>query len=272
MNEPDSRTTFADVALAFERRGWLGTILFDRAEKKNAFSQKMWAALPDMVAGIKADEQIRVVIVRGAGGTFCAGADISEFAEIYADRASSDRANEIIRNAQRALRALPRPTIALVEGACVGGGCGLALACDLRFVAGSARFGITPARLGLAYSFHDTMQLVEKVGAAAAKDILFSGRLFDGGEALRIGLVDRVFAPSALEAETLAYATQLSELAQGSIRIAKAAINALSDHLADQLSPQYADRVSATFDSADFLEGRRAFLEGRRPRFGDPSQ
>lgn len=267
MDEPHSRTAFADGALALERRGWLATILFDRAAKKNAFSQKMWAALPEIVAEIECDEQIRVVVVRGAGGTFCAGADISEFAAVHADRASSDRANEIIREAQRALRSLSRPTIALVEGACVGGGCGLALACDLRFAAENARFGITPARLGLAYSFHDTLQLVEKVGAAAAKDILFSGRLFDAAEAFRIRLVDRVFAADALETETLAYATQLSELAQGSIRTAKAVINAVSDHLADGLAPQYADRVSSAFDSADFREGRQAFLEGRRPIF-----
>ncbi len=267
MNAAERRESFAGGPLVLEQRDWLATILFDRVAKRNAFSLAMWRAVPEVVARIEADESIRAVVVRGAGGAFCAGADIGEFAEIYAERSSADSANAVIREAQRGLRALARPTIALVEGACIGGGCGLALACDLRFASVDARFGITPSNLGLAYSFEDTMQLVEKVGVASAKDMLFSARLLDAEEAFRIRLIDRVFPPDTLEAETLAYAAALADLSQGSIRAAKAMTNAAVDHLGDQLAGRFEERFSAAFDSPDFREGREAFLARRPPRF-----
>lgn len=267
MEAVAQREAFAGGHLVLEKRDWLATILFDRAAKRNAFSLAMWCGLPEILTCIEADESIRVVIVRGAGGNFCAGADIGEFPEIYADKSSADSANAMIREAQRRLRALARPTIALVEGACVGGGCGLALACDLRFASVDARFGIPPSRLGLIYSFQDTMQLVEKVGVASAKDMLFSARLLDADEALRVRLIDRLSSPKTLEAETLAYATALANLSQGSIRAAKAMVNAAADQIGDNLAGRFADLVASAFDSPDFGEGRDAFLARRSPQF-----
>lgn len=267
MTNSASEQSFAEGALLLVRRGAIATVVLNRPERRNAVNQAMWRALPALMAAIEADPAVRVTILRGAGGTFSAGADIAEFAEVYADAGAAERYNELVRAAQKAFRDLPRPTLALVEGACVGGGCGLALACDLRFAAADARFGITPAKLGLAYSLPDTLQLVEKVGAAAAKDLLFSARLIGAPEALAISLVDRVAAPDALEAEAQAYAENLAALSQTTIRTAKTMVNAASDALAEELAPRFKALFDAAFTGADFAEGRSAFLEKRPPNF-----
>ena len=156
--------------------------------------------------------------------------------------------------------------IAVITGACVGGGCGLALACDLRFAAPEARFGVTPARLGLAYSFEDTIQLVEKVGPARAKDILFSARLIPAMEALEIGLIERVVPAAALETIATTYAEGLADLSPAAILAAKRMVNAV---VAPAPGAYKAGQhiIDAVFESTDFIEGRTAFLERRPPRF-----
>jgi enoyl-CoA hydratase/carnithine racemase len=248
------------------RDGGIAIIELNRPGKKNAISQAMWQGLAAIAAQLEADETCRTVIVRGAGGNFSAGADIGEFEAVYASAQSAAQYNAVVRAAQLALRELPRPVIAMVEGVCVGGGCGIALACDLRFAASNARFAITPARLGIAYSFADTAQLVEKVGPARAKDILFSARMLDAPEALATGLVDRVHPQDALEGEVMAYAAQLSALSQTSIRAAKAMINAMG--APDKADAASFDQVFAeSFSGPDFAEGREAFLARRAPKF-----
>lgn len=260
---------FADGRILLEP-GRIARLLINSPEKRNALSRAMWAGIGNAVALIADDPGIRVVILAAVQGdgppAFSTGADISEFDAVYADDESTRAYNAQVRAAQAVLRDLPRPVIAMISGACVGGGCGLALAADLRFADTSALFGITPSRLGLAYSPEDTAQLLEKVGPAMAKDILFSARLLDAEEARTVGLADRVFAPDQLEAETLAYAEKLASLSSGSIRTAKAVVNALAN-------PQPADMSALrvlfeqSFTSADFAEGRVAFLEKRKPDF-----
>lgn len=250
--------------------GRIARITIAAPTRRNAISRAMWAALPVLCARIAGDQSIRAVILRAEpaadGPVFSAGADITEFAEVYATPDSTAAYNAAVRAGQQALADLPRPVIAAVAGACVGGGCGLALGADLRFAAEGARFGITPARLGLAYSLEDTARLVSVVGPSRAKDMLFSGRLLDAAEALRIGLVDRVVAPDALTAEVAAYAEALADLSPGSIRAAKAAVDAAASPDAARAAQARA-LVEAAFASADFHEGKRAFLEKRRPRF-----
>ena len=170
----ETAESFADGRLRLSRKGSITVLELNQPARRNAISQAMWRALPDVVRQIEADAGCRAVIVRGASKMFSAGADISEFSEIYADWKSSNACNNLIRFGLQALRDLDRPTIGLVDGICVGGGCATALACDLRFAATDARFAITPAKLGLSYSIGDTRRLMEKVGAARAKDILFS--------------------------------------------------------------------------------------------------
>lgn len=258
---------FADGKLRLAR-GRIAVLELNQPEKRNALSQDMWQALPDVCAAIASDAGIKVLVLRGAGGkAFSAGADISEFAAVYGSPDDSKRANHAIRLAQAELRTLDRPTIAMVDGVCVGGGLGVALACDFRFAAPDARFAITPARLGLAYSFHDTAQLVEKVGPVRAKDILFSARLLDAAEALSFGLIDRVHTAETLWNETVAYAEGLASLSQTSIRASKAIINGISDTLTLH-AMRYQAVSDASFTGADFQEGYRAFLEKRKPEFG----
>lgn len=222
----------------------------------------MWQALPevcDRLAGA------RVVVVTGAGGAFSAGADIAEFDTVYADEQSIRAANGVVRAAQQALADLPCPVIAQIDGVCVGGGCGLALHADLRFASDRSKFAITPARLGLAYSFEDTARLVRTVGMSSAKDILFSARLLASDEALRVGLVDFVVPAKALEGAVEEYIATLAALSAESQAIAKATINAV----AAGCDPDDACRArfEASFSSRDFREGVAAFRGKRKPDF-----
>lgn len=235
--------------------------------RRNAMTRAMWQALPAICDRVAADPGIRVLVVHGAGdAAFSAGADISEFTQVYATPDSTRAYNAEVRAAQAALRDLPRPVIAEVRGACFGGGCGLALACDLRFAGASARFAITPAKLGLSYSPEDTWQLIEKVGPARSRDMLFSGRALDATEALAIGLVDRLCPDDVLDPAVAEYAGRLADLAPGALATVKATINALTAPPNDP-----GGRVQALFDarfsSAEFAEGTRAFLEKRPPRY-----
>lgn len=261
--------SFADGGVLLHK-GTIARIELNAPDRRNAMRRAMWEAMIEICDVIAADDQIRVVLLVAAQGegkaAFCAGADISEFAEVYATEDTTRAYNALVRTAQARLRALPRPVIAVISGACVGGGCGLALAADLRFADTTVRMGITPTKLGLAYSPEDTMQLLEKVGPAKAKDLLFSARLMDGAEALDCGMVDRLLAPADLDAAVEDYAAALACLSAGSIRAAKAIINGLTDPGQPDMAALRAI-FEASFASADFTEGRAAFLERRKPEF-----
>lgn len=266
MIRGESERDYAGGLIRLALASGLAVVTIDRPAVRNAISQAMWQAFAAIAADLDADPTLRVVLLRGAGETFSAGADIAEFETVFADPASRDAYNAIVREAQAALRAVACPTIAVIDGNCIGGGCGLALACDLRFASARARFAITPAKLGLGYSFGDTLQLVEKVGAARAKDMLFSARALAAEEALAAGLVDRVFAVESVEAEALAYAETVADLSQATIRSVKRFVNAIADrHLdgTERFEPAY----RAVFEAPDFAEGRSAFMEKRKPRF-----
>ncbi len=259
---------YADGRLRLHQ-GHIARIEINAPKRRNAMARAMWEAVPAICERIAADTEIRAVLLSAspdAGGIFSAGADISEFDAVYANMASTRAYNSCVRLAQQALRALPRPVIAVIGGACVGGGCGLALAADLRFVSNDARFAITPARLGIAYSPEDTAQLIEKVGSARAKDILFSGRMLTAEEALAFGMVNRVLDSAELEATAQAFAEDIAKLSPESIRTAKAIINRLSEPDAETCRELYA-MFEASFLSPDFAEGRKAFLEKRPPKF-----
>ena len=257
-------TSEADIYLRREDRR--ADLVLNRPHKRNALNLGMWRAIPELLGQAADDPAIRLLVVRGAGDSFAAGADITEFETAYpsADAALANQA--VMLSAMAALEDFPKPTLALIRGACVGGGCGLALCCDLRFAADDARLGITPAKLGLVYGVSDTRRLTQAVGVSAAKDILFTGRLLDANEARRIGLVDRVVAANDLDAELDAFAASLTGTSGFTATATKRVFGMLRAGDGDDTAESRALFASA-FDGADFREGFLAFTQKRRPDF-----
>lgn len=255
--------SFAGGALRLDP-GRVARLTLEAPATRNAMTRAMWAALPQVAARVAADPEIRVLVLTGAGGAFSAGADIGEFAEVYATAESAAAYNAGVRAALAALTGLRKPLLARIEGPCVGGGVAMALTADLRFAAEGSVFAITPARLGIAYSPADTALLLAKVGPAAAKDLLFSARRVTAAEARALGLVERVVPAADLDAEVAAYAETLAAMSPASLAQAKATIDAMAPRVAD---PALEAAFAALFSGPDFAEGRAAFLEKRAPRF-----
>lgn len=253
--------------LVVERSGAVATLVLNRPDSHNAVRLGMYEALPDLLAEVDGDQAVKVLVVRGAGQkAFASGADISEFREVRANAETARAYNERVAAAELALEGMSKPTIAMVHGYCIGGGCGLALACDLRFVDERARFGITPAKLGLVYSLDSTKRLVDVVGPSRAKWILMSGQLVNADRAHQIGLADEVVPTDDLEKLTYEFAELLCTRAQFSIRATKQIVTRI---LAGQTEDDEATRDlrNSSFDTDDYAEGVRAFLEKRPPTF-----
>jgi enoyl-CoA hydratase/carnithine racemase len=252
----------SDLSLIF--LGPVARLTLNRPERRNAMTGAMWRGLVDVCAEIEARADVAVVIVEGAGGHFCSGADIGEFDVAFADTESACAYLGGIEAGLNALAALDRPTVACVEGSCVGGGLAVALACDLRFVAEDAHLAVPPAKLGLLYGPVETRLLVEAVGPAVAKDLLFSARRVSADEALRLGLVNRVLPGAELKGAVETYARDLTTLSAASIRGAKKAVRAALDGDSAGLR----GLVETAALGADFREGRAAYQAKRAPRFG----
>jgi enoyl-CoA hydratase/carnithine racemase len=253
--------------LRLDRGGAVATLTLDRAQTRNAIRLAMYERLPRLLAEVAADPEVKVLVVRGAGDrAFASGADIGEFLEVRGDAESARSYNERVAAAERALAGLSKPTIAMVHGYCIGGGCGLAVACDFRFADERARLAITPSKLGLVYSLESTKRLVDLVGPARAKWMLMSGAQLDAELALRVGLVDEVTAPDELEKHTYEFAELLTTRAQYSVRAAKEIVGRI---VAGQTEEDEASTRlrNDSFDTADYAEGVRAFLDKRPPSF-----
>ncbi|WP_037863130.1 enoyl-CoA hydratase/isomerase family protein [Streptomyces sp. NRRL S-340] len=231
----------------------VATVVVHHPAKRNAMTAAMWRALPPLLDRLAADPGVRALVLTGADGTFCAGADISTLRESPAE------AQQLAVLAEEALAAFPRPTLAAVRGHCVGGGAQLAAACDLRFAEEGALFGVTPARLGIVYPASATRRLVSLVGPATAKYLLFSGELIGARRALRTGLVDEVLPEGGLDervAEFTRLLTSRSPLTQ-----------AAAKEFADGRTDRDAHWAAQARGSGDTAEGVAAFLERRAPRF-----
>lgn len=254
--------------IGVEINGPIGWLVIDNPTRKNAVTLAMWRDIPRAVEELCDDEAVRVIVVRGAGEeTFIAGADITEFASTRADSGSARIYEEANAAAFDALRQSPKPTVAMIRGFCLGGGLGIAVACDMRVAEAGSRFSIPAARLGVGYPPNAIRDVVKLIGPQRAKDLFFTARRVAAEEALRIGLIDRLTIAGGLETELAALLSAIAENAPLTQIAAKAAIDAISG------DPEAADwktiqRLSdACFDSGDFAEGRSAFLEKRTPRF-----
>lgn len=251
------------MTIRLETSGATGRLVIDRADRRNAVSLAMWQSIPDLLEAAQAQPGLRVLTLCAAdGGTFSAGADIREMLANADDadwRAANQRA---IFTAQYQLARCSLPTIAFVDGDAIGGGCGLALACDIRLASPQARFGITPAKLGLVYPFHDIKLLVDLVGPGQAKRLLYTGGLIDAVEARDIGLVEIIAStPDMLE-------RQIASASPRSNRVLKQFVQRAVDGQNEDDAQTLAAFAEA-FESADFREGTSAFVEKRTASFPD---
>ena len=246
----------------------LGWLVLNRPQVRNALNLDTWRRIADGVGKLEADPDIRVIILRGAGAeAFISGADISEFNEL---RSNAEKARSFREWPNQAIAALvnsTKPIIAMIAGVCIGGGVQVALSCDMRFAAHGTRFGIPAARLGLAYPLDGVLALMQTVGAANAREILLSARLFDAAEALAMGLVHKLVAADELEAFVRQYAEQMAKNAPLTMAAAKAGIREALKDAADRDRKLVEEMVARCFNSADYREGVRAFSEKRRPKF-----
>ena len=246
--------------------GPVGSVILNRPAKRNALTLEMWGLVTDAVRRLETNSSVRVVVLRGVDDSaFAAGADISEFRERRTSPGDADRYNAVVREAERTLAECIKPTVAAIQGPCIGGGCELAVACDFRLSDGSGRFGITVARLGLVYGLAATRRLVAVIGPTMAKWMLFTGAIIDADEALNIGLVTKL-----LPAATFAQQADdfVRTLCSGS-RIAQEGTKRLLAMTGDGAETAVvAERiVRQAYESDDYREGVTAFLEKRKPGF-----
>jgi enoyl-CoA hydratase len=263
-----SDKSFADGKILQSVADGVGIITFNNPEKRNAMSLEMWEGFGQALIELRDDQDVRVVVMNGAGDkAFVSGADISQFEKT---RHNAEASEEYSRRsaAQRALLAnYPKPTIACIRGFCLGGGMQVAMSADIRLAAENSQFGIPAAKLGIAYGYDGLKHLVSLVGPSWARLLMYTGMRIDSAEALRIGLVDRVVSDADLWNATLEIARTISGNAPLAIKAAKITIaQVLQD-------PQQRDMDAikqigiACMDSEDFREGRRAFMEKRKPEF-----
>lgn len=248
--------------------GALGVMTFDNPARHNAVSLAMWEAVAGILDDFAANDAVRVVVVRGAGNkAFVAGADISEFESARSGAAALAHYDRTAAAAFAAFARLGKPVIAAIDGYCIGGGLAIALACDLRMASAASRFGIPAARLGLGYDFAGIKRLVDIVGPAYTREILFTARRYDAAAAERMGLVNRVLPAGEFESAVATLVDEIAGNAPLTIRAAKAGI----DQVLRAESARDLDHVQALVDqcfaSEDYVEGRSAFMQKRRPQF-----
>jgi enoyl-CoA hydratase len=249
-----------------ERDGAIATVVLNAPAKLNALSLASWTELGARVRELSAEPDLRCVVLRGSGTkAFGAGADIAEFPAVRADFAQGRTYGDLIASTMQAIGDCVHPTVAMIHGACVGGGLEVALMCDLRICGEGSRFGIPMNRLGLTMGYGELMGLLAVTGPATALEMLLEGRIFDAREALAKGLVSRVVADDQVEAEAGAAAARIAAGAPLVARWHKQFIRRLRP--AAPLSREEWNEGFACYDTEDYREGLRAFLAKQTPRF-----
>lgn len=263
-----NKKSFADGLMLAETEGPVGTIVFNQPEKHNAVSVEMWIGLGEIIATMEADPAIRVVVLRGAGEkAFVSGADISQFEKTRANAEVAAQTALRMSSGRGAVKRCAKPTIAAIRGYCIGGGLGIALQADIRIAATDSQFGIPAARLGIAYAFDNLRTLVDVVGPAHARMIMYSANRIDATEAARIGLINRAVPPGELWSEVDALAARIASNAPISVAASKAGIDMALRDPDERDQALLDDFQRRSLDSADYREGRAAFKEKRQPVF-----
>jgi len=248
--------------------GGVGWMLFNNPARHNAVSVDMWKAVPEIIDEFVGDDAIRVVVLAGEGGkAFISGADISEFEQKRGSREAVLAYNAIGDKAHRAIVDCRKPTIAMIQGYCIGGGLGVALGCDLRIASDNSRFAVPAARLGLGYAFPGIKRLADVVGPSFAKEIFYTARQFDAAEALHMGLVNRVRPVAEVETYVRDYAARIAENAPLTIGAVKLCVAEWAKDPGKRDLAACQAAVDACFASEDYVEGRTAFMQKRKPAF-----
>ena len=248
--------------------GTVGWMIFNNPARHNAMSLDMWAAIPEIMDTFLKDPEVRSIVLTGAGEkAFISGADISQF---EAQRSSAETVahyDAVAAKANAALSDSHKPVIAMIQGYCIGGGLGTALRCDFRIAAENSRFAIPAAKLGLGYAYPGVKMLTDVVGPAYAKEIFFTARQFDAQEALRMGLVNKVVPVAELTAAITSYTDAIGRNAPLTMKAAKMAVEAAVADPKDRNLALVQAAVDTCFNSEDYKEGRRAFMEKRKAEF-----
>jgi enoyl-CoA hydratase len=248
--------------------GRVGTMIFNNPERHNAVSFDMWQAASRILDDFARDDEVRVVVLTGAGGkAFVSGADISKFEDERSTREAIERYNAATERFYATVYAFPKPTIAAIQGYCIGGGLGLAVTCDLRFCTQGSRFALPAARLGLGYGFNGLQRFINTIGPSHTKDIFFSARQFGSDEALKMGIVSRVLPDGELEAFVTEYAGTIAANAPLTVGAVKQITTEVLKPESERDLARAADLVARCFASQDYIEGRTAFMEKRKPNF-----
>ena len=246
----------------------VGYLIFNNPERHNAVSLEMWDAASEILADFASDKSIRVVVLTGAGGkAFVSGADISKFESERATLEATRHYNATVEKAYAGIQDFPKPTIAMIRGYCIGGGLGLATCCDLRICSDNSRFAVPAAKLGLGYSYAGLRRLCDIVGPAFAREIFFTARQFDTEEARIMGLVNRVVPGAELESYVKNYAETIAANAPLTVKAVKYIVGEVMKDESKRNLARCTELVEQCFASKDFIEGRRAFMEKRKPSF-----
>lgn len=252
-----------------EKSDGIATVTFNRPDQRNAVNYHGWLEIQRIAIDLEQDNSVRVIVFTGAGDkAFSAGADIKDF-ELYRDTSTKSKIYaSAFDGAMDTVEAMFKPTISMIQGFCVGGGCEFSLATDIRIAADNSRFGIPIARLGILVGYGEMRRLINLVGPGNASYILLSGRLIDSAEAHRIGLITTLLGVEELHEHTYKLAAEMAELAPLSHKRNKQIRDiVLRNDALQNLTAEEEHLPYTNFDSQDFQEGRAAFIERRKPTF-----
>lgn len=250
------------------KNGSVAEIVFNNPARHNAVSLEMWERMTKLLAGFAADPDVRALVVSGAGGkAFVSGADISKFEKQRSTPEGVAHYNSISSKAYEALYNFPKPTIAKIQGYCIGGGMNVAVCCDVRIATTNSKFGIPAAKLGLGYGYPGVRRLSEIVGLSKAMELFYTARQFTAAEAEAMGFLNQVVPEEELGAAVATMTGQIAENAPLTIATIKAVAREIGRPAAERDHAKLDRMVAACFASEDYIEGRRAFMEKRKPQF-----